>query len=158
MRYWIGLACFAAALALVRAGLNHRNRVRVLAPTAAAPEPAPNSMNAFGEIMRPVILFALAYLALKTSVAYHVLDAGRVVSLFDLAGMLALFGAYGSWIVMKTSYRPPAPEAASLLANADMTNVVELAAHSLRPPAQEPQTDAPARRIASARTIHSSRE
>lgn len=85
-------------------------RVRRLAERRAAgipddAEPA-SSMFVFGEIVRPIILLALAYLALKTTLAYFWLDAQRYLSLFDLVAFNGALAAYGYWLVVKTKCPP----------------------------------------------------
>ena len=49
-------------------------------------------MFVFGEIMRPIILFFLAVLAIKAVFAYFWLDAARYFSLFDLGGLMGSRG------------------------------------------------------------------
>lgn len=108
MRYWLGLGFMAAALWLLREGLAHRGRI-VAARQESRPDgalDAPESpLTAFGEIVRPLIYAALGYLAIKTSFAYAMLDAGRYLSLFDLGGFLFLLASYGVWLSLKTRYR-----------------------------------------------------
>lgn len=60
----------------------------------------------FGEIMRPIILFALVFIGAKVALAYFWLDAQRYFSLFDLGGFLAALTAYGAWVVVSTRYLP----------------------------------------------------
>jgi hypothetical protein len=66
------------------------------------------SLAGFAAAIRPVVYVALGYLALKASLAYAVLDAGRVLSPFDLAGFLFLLAAYGAWLHLRTSCWDPA--------------------------------------------------
>ncbi|MFZ5558067.1 MAG: hypothetical protein ACOZDY_15335 [Pseudomonadota bacterium] len=128
MAYWTGLVLFAIGGWLAWAGLAHRRRALALRGPAAAGAPAaradPRSLAAFGEIMRPVILFALAYLGVKTALAFWWLDAGRYLSLFDLAGFLFLLAGYGTWMVLKTKYPALPPAAAPVPAPAE--NVLSL--------------------------------
>jgi hypothetical protein len=103
MRYWIGGTLFVAAVWLVIAALAHRRRA--LAAGWREIEPvSPGSLLVFGEIMRPIVLFALAYLAVKSVLVYWMLEAERYLSLFDVAGFLAALAGYGTWFVMKTKY------------------------------------------------------
>lgn len=112
MAYWTGLVCVSLGAWLIHAGLAHRRRVLALraqfADWAAQPATDPRSLGVFGEIMRPIILFALAYLGVKTTLAYWWLDAGRYLSLFDLGAFLFLLAAYGAWLVLKTRHPLPA--------------------------------------------------
>ncbi len=64
-------------------------------------------MFVFGEIMRPIILFFLAVLAIKAVFAYFWLDAARYFSLFDLGGFIAALAGYGYW-VLREDQGPPA--------------------------------------------------
>lgn len=110
MRDWIGIAFFAAAAWLLRAGLVHKRRVLAARAAAAArgvvpAEPGLHSVAVFGEIMRPIILFLLAYAAIKTVVLFVMLGGEEVFSLVDLAGALALLAGYGTWMSLRTTYR-----------------------------------------------------
>lgn len=64
MRYWLGTGFVLASAWLVYSGIGHRARARA----NAQPKPAEESqLVMMGEIVRPLILFALAYVGLKTS-------------------------------------------------------------------------------------------
>jgi hypothetical protein len=63
-------------------------------------------MYVFGAIMRPIILFFLAFLGIKATFAYFWLDAARFLSLLDLGAFLAALMAYGFWVIVKTKYPP----------------------------------------------------
>jgi hypothetical protein len=63
-----------------------------------------SSLAAFGAILRPLILCAVGYFAVKVILAYLLLDRGRYFSLFDLGGLLFLLAAY-AWRVLQTGYR-----------------------------------------------------
>jgi hypothetical protein len=122
MRYWIGIALTIGAVWLLAAAYAHRRRVIAARAAAAArgiapAEPGLRSVAVFGEIMRPVILFLLAYAAIKTVLLYVALDGQELLSWFDLAGMLALLGAYGVWMSVRTTYR--ASDLAAAMAKAD---------------------------------------
>ncbi len=103
MRYWIGGTLFVAAAWLVFAALAHRRRV-LAAGWREVEQVSAGSLWVFGEIMRPIVLFALAYLAVKSVLVYWMLEAERYLSLFDVAGFLAVLAGYGTWFVMKTKY------------------------------------------------------
>jgi hypothetical protein len=110
MQNWIGTAFLAAAAVLLLAGFAHKRKVMAARAAAAArgivpAEPGLRSVAAFGEMMRPVILFFLAYAGLKIVVVFLMLDGEEVLSWFDLAGVLALLAAYGTWMILRTSYR-----------------------------------------------------
>jgi hypothetical protein len=103
MRYWTGLVLFVAAGWLIQAGLAHRRRI--LAVGGAGDGASARSIDTLGYIFRPIILFALVYVGIKSAFVYWVLDGGRYLSLVDLAGFLCLLAGYGTWAVLKTKYR-----------------------------------------------------
>ncbi len=114
----IGLALFAVAGVLIYTAIAHRRKVlAVLGNTKIEAENDDtidvNSLAIMGKIMPPIIVGILAIVGLKSVFMYFIVDAGRVFSLFDLAGFLALLAAYGLWIVFKTKYRMPVPAAPS---------------------------------------------
>jgi hypothetical protein len=63
-----------------------------------------------GEIMRPIILFALGFVALKMTLFYAVLGGQRYLSPLDFGGFLFVLAAYGTWLVLAT--KRPAPRSA----------------------------------------------
>lgn len=110
MRHWIGVVFFAAAAGFVIAGLAHRRSVLAARAAAAArgilpAEPDLRSVAAFGEMMRPVILFFLAYAAVKTVVLFVMLGGEEQLSYFDLAGVLAVLAGYAAFISWRIGYR-----------------------------------------------------
>lgn len=104
-RHWLGvmLALYGAFLLLAA----ERRRARALA--APPPEALSSSLTVLGEIVRPLVLFGLAYLGLKVSLVYLAMDGGRWFSLLDLGGLLFLLAAYGRWLVVRTRYRLAEP-------------------------------------------------
>lgn len=120
----IGLALFAVAGVLIYTAIAHRRKVlAVLGDTKIEAEDDDainvNSLAIMGKIMPPIIVGILAIVGLKSVFMYFIVDAGRVFSLFDLAGFLALLVAYGLWIVFKTKYRMPVPAAPSASARSE---------------------------------------
>ncbi len=109
MRNIAGLVLFGFGFWLAWSAFAQRQRViagRAAGTLARAGEAAGNEqLSLMGEIMRPIILFALCYLAAKSVFAYVVLEADRWVSYFDMAGYLFLLAAYGGWVVIRTKYR-----------------------------------------------------
>jgi hypothetical protein len=65
----------------------------------------PKSMSAFGEIVRPIVLFALVWIGVKSVAAYFWFDGPKHLSLFDLGALLALLACYGYCITIQTRYR-----------------------------------------------------
>jgi hypothetical protein len=105
----IGLIVFSAGL-LVSGVMKRRSRSRTVhAAGAIRPEFA-----AMGEIVRPLILFAVGFVALKMSAFYFLLGGDQFLSPLDFAGLLCMLGAYSAWLILVTK-RPevaasPAPE------------------------------------------------
>jgi hypothetical protein len=108
MRNWIGAITAALAVWLMYSALSHRRRIlagRPASTIAAGPDGAPLhrlSLAMFGDIVRPMIILALAYFALKVIAAYVLLGGARFLSPFDLAGVLFLVAAYGAWLILAT--------------------------------------------------------
>jgi hypothetical protein len=107
MRNWTGAVLFLIGAWLLYSTLLHRARIfRHSAAVDMVQEltPAMSSLAAFGAILRPLILGALGYFAVKVTMAYLLLGGGRYFSLFDLGGLLFLLAAY-AWLVLQTRYR-----------------------------------------------------
>lgn len=115
MKYWLGLVFVMAAAALTYQALAHRRRVvEAGGDTRGDDDPnLHNSLEFLRHVMPPLILFMLAIVAVKMTAAFVLLDLGRYLSYFDLAGLLAVLAAYGTWVVIKAKYRMPAPAVAA---------------------------------------------
>ncbi|HSN72281.1 MAG TPA: hypothetical protein VLT59_12275 [Steroidobacteraceae bacterium] len=133
MRYLIGTAALLAGgwLAymsyrqwrVVRTGLAEQGR-----PTSESP------MSVFGEIMRPILLFALLYVGAKTTFVFFWLDAQRHLSLLDLGGFWFLLLAYGAYVVVKTRYPLTLLDAAAVTQTVGATDATtDVDAHSRVP-------------------------
>lgn len=111
MRYTTGLVMLLLAVGVLGWALRHRRRVLVLIPEDAlaryreAQTEDPKSMSAFGEIVRPIVLFALVWIGVKSVAAYFWFDGPKHLSLFDLGALLALLACYGYCITIQTRYR-----------------------------------------------------
>jgi len=111
MRYTTGLVMLLMAVGVLAWALRHRRRVLALISEDALARHMekqaddPNSISAFGEIMRPMVLFALAWIGVKSVAAYFWMDGPKYLSLFDLGSLLALLVAYGYCITVQTRYR-----------------------------------------------------
>ncbi len=118
MRYTTGCVMLLLAAAVFGWALRHRRRVLALIAEdelvrqLEAQSADPDSISAFGEIMRPLVLFALAWIGVKSVAVYFWLDGQRYLSLFDLGALLALLAAYGYCITIQTRYRMSAVLAA----------------------------------------------
>lgn len=113
VRNWIGAVLTLIGIWLLYSAMAHCRRVLTarrsctgLTEIGALPK-VESPMFVFGEIMRPIILFGLGIFALKVTVAYFLLGAGRILSLFDLAGALFAIAAYGIWLSINTKFRMP---------------------------------------------------
>ncbi|MFL9825325.1 hypothetical protein [Rhodoplanes sp. SY1] len=110
MRYWVGAVFFAAAAAFLVSAILHKRGVLAARAAAAArgivpAQPGIRSVAAFGEILRPVLLFFLAYAAVKSVVLYFMLGGEEELSYFDLAGIVAVLGCYGMFLSHRITYR-----------------------------------------------------
>jgi hypothetical protein len=129
MKYWPGLVMIAIAAWLVYSAMAQRARVLALRREAAARggEGLSDSLNPglaiLGDIVPPLILTGLAIIGIKMTIAYAVLDAGRIFSLVDLGGFLLLLAGYGTWLVLKTRYREVGLSMAAERPTADATAV-----------------------------------
>jgi hypothetical protein len=115
MRHLIGLALFAAGFALIWLAVRRRNGILAelrRLETAGEPDPRPGlhpSLAVLGDVVPPLMIGALAVMALKLLLAYAMTGADRWFSLVDVAGFLFLLGAWSTWFVLKARYRsfPP---------------------------------------------------
>lgn len=108
MRNVVGAVFVLIAIALVWAAVSLRARRIAARRAAGIPDGAePQSrLFVFGEIVRPIIFFFLAWVGVKTVLAYYWLDGSRFLSLFDLVGFLAALAAYAYWLFVKTKHLP----------------------------------------------------
>jgi hypothetical protein len=99
------------AVGILAWALRHRSRVLALISKDALARymekqsEDPHSMFAFGEIVRPIVLFALVWIGAKSIAAYFWMDGPKYLSLFDLGSLLALLASYGYCITVQTRYR-----------------------------------------------------
>ena len=111
MKYWIGSMLGAYGLYLMLAAQAHRTRIMAsraeeVRLNRVDDQPLdPHSIAAFGEMVTPIVLVALAWLSLKLCFAYYWLNTDGVLSPLDLAGTLVLIFGYASWLIAKTKYR-----------------------------------------------------
>jgi hypothetical protein len=107
MRYVVGLLCFAGAGLLVWQAMLRKRRALAAGPEAAGT--LHPSLQLIGDAVPPIIVVGLIIIGAKMTLAYVVADAGRYLSLFDLAGFLALLAGYGMSVVYRTRYRVSVP-------------------------------------------------
>lgn len=55
-----------------------------------------------GEIVRPMILFAVALVALKSAAFYFLFNGARFLSPLTFGGFLFVLAAYSVWLVLAT--------------------------------------------------------
>jgi hypothetical protein len=97
MHDWMGSGLIALGLGLIVSGIMKR-RARMRA-TAGAIRPEFATM---GEMIRPLILFAVGIFAVKMTLFYFVLGGERFLTPLDFAGILFVLVAYASWLVLAT--------------------------------------------------------
>jgi len=117
MHDWMGMGLFAVGLGLIGSGIiKHRGKAQAALPAGAIrPEFA-----AMGEMIRPLILFAVAVFALKITVFYFLLGGSRFLTAFDFAGILFVLGAYAGWLVIATK-RPVARDDRELVPSGEQS-------------------------------------
>lgn len=146
MMYWIAILVTPLAIGLFMSARAHRANVLAARSDAIrcgypADRPVdPESIAALGEMVTPIVLCAIAYLALKTCLAFYLLNNGAL-SIFDLAGTLLLMGTYGTWLKIKTSYRMPSLNMVGLNAEAatksDLVGIKTKTSGQGRPPVRQ---------------------
>jgi hypothetical protein len=106
MHDWLGIGLIALGLGLLAAGFRkYRTRMRTpLSAGAIRPEFA-----AMGEMIRPMVLFAVGFVSLKMTVFYFLFDGRRFLSQLDFAGVLFVLAAYAGYLVLATKKPLVAP-------------------------------------------------
>jgi hypothetical protein len=110
MHNWLGAGLVALGIGLLVSGVMKRQAK--LRAAEAAPGAIPDirpEFAAMGEIMRPIILFALGFVGLKMTLFYAVLGGQHYMSPLDFGGFLFVLVAYGIWLVLATKRPAPRP-------------------------------------------------
>ena len=109
MHDWLAMGLIPLGLGLLAEGLIKRGK-KIRAPLpggAIRPEFA-----AMGEMVRPIILFAVAFVALKMTLFYFVLGGRAYLTPIDFAGLLFVLASYAGYLVLATA-KPVAAAATS---------------------------------------------
>jgi hypothetical protein len=119
MHDWLGIGLIALGLGLLAAGFRkYRTRMRTpLSAGAIRPEFA-----AMGEMIRPLVLFAVGFVALKMAVFYFLFDGRRFLSQLDFAGVLFVLAAYAGYLVLATTKPVLAPATSARPVDGDATS------------------------------------
>ena len=106
MHDWLGIALFALGFGLVATGvIKRRRRLRVVHPPGSIrPEFA-----GMTTIVRPLLLTALGFFAVETSVHYFMLGGDKLFSPLDFAGILFLLAAFGVYVLLVLTRPVQAP-------------------------------------------------
>jgi hypothetical protein len=110
MRYTVGAFLFACGAVLFWQAVRHRRGVLAqlteaeLARRRTAAASDPKSLQAFAAVARGITLVVLGWVGVKSTLAYFWMDGPKFLSLFDLAGLLAMLGACGYNITIRTRY------------------------------------------------------
>jgi hypothetical protein len=109
MHDWLGMGLIPLGVGLLISGvIKRRTRMATVVPAGAIrPEFA-----AMGDIMRPIILFIVAYFAFKMSLFYFVLGGDKYLSPLDFSGILFVLASYSTWLVLATKRRRTARDEA----------------------------------------------
>jgi hypothetical protein len=114
MHDWLFVGIAAVGVWLLSSGVMKR-RANLRRPATAAdirPEFA-----GMGEIVRPLLLFAVAFVALKVTLFYVALGGKRFLTPLDFGAVLFMLGAYAAWLVLATK-RPVPRETANAMPDA----------------------------------------
>ena len=99
MHDWLGIGLIALGFGLLLAAvIKRRNRIH-------APLPAGGIRPEFaqmGEIVRPLVLFAVGFVALKLSLFYFLLGGERLLTPLAFGGLIFVLATYCAYLVAAT--------------------------------------------------------
>ena len=104
MRELPGIALFALGCGLLVAGVMKRRARMWSSEPGGTLRP---EFAAMGEIVHPMVLFAVGLVALKTVVFYLLFDGARYLPATTFGGFLFVLAAFSVWLVLATT-RPSA--------------------------------------------------
>jgi hypothetical protein len=111
MHDWLGIGLIALGLGLVSAGFIKRRNRRSAPVAAGAIRP---EFAAMGEMIRPIILFGVAFVGFKMSLFYFVFGGDRMLTPLDFAGLMFVLAAYCVYLVAATTKPRPVVEHATV--------------------------------------------
>ena len=100
MHDWLAMGLIPTGLGILAAGIVKR-RAKIRAPLPAGairPEFA-----AMGEMVRPIMMVAVGFIALKMTLFYFVLGGRAYLTPLDFAGLLFVLGSYAGYVVLATA-------------------------------------------------------
>jgi hypothetical protein len=100
----LGFGLTALAIGLAGLGWRKRQARRQIPAGAIRPEFA-----AIGAIMRPILLFLVAVLAVKITVFYVLFDGRRYLSPAVLTGIMFVLAGYATYVTLALRRIDPAP-------------------------------------------------
>ena len=100
MHDWLGTGLIALGIGLAGASvLKYRSRARAVVRAGdIRPEFA-----AMGEMVRPMILFCVGFVALKMSLFYFLFGGARLMTQLDYGGLMFVLVVYCVYLVVATS-------------------------------------------------------
>lgn len=103
-----GVALFAIGAGFIYAGFLARRRGLAVRRAGLGRSPDAGgslaSLAVFGDIMRPIMLCALGWVALKATFFYWAFHGRRVIPVPDFAAFLFFLAGFGTWFVFRTKY------------------------------------------------------
>lgn len=100
MHDWLGIGLIALGLGLLAAAVVKRRNRRLNPLPAGAIRPEFASM---GEIVRPLVLFAVGFVALKMSLFYFLFGGSRLLTPLDYGALMFVLATYCVYLVAATT-------------------------------------------------------
>lgn len=97
MHGWLGPALFVAGMALIGLGWVKRQKRRQIVYPAGSIRPEYVGMS---DYVRPMLLWVLGFFAVETTFHYFMLGGSDFLKPLDFAGILFLFAAFATYVVL----------------------------------------------------------